>query len=105
MGRGANGSLGVGFNHSDFRGYRRSRSSSRPARVQALSRTHSYYSVLLDGQDLYAAAADVVALRRRVGMVFQKANPFPRSIFDNVAYGLRINGMTRSKTELAEKVE
>jgi phosphate transport system ATP-binding protein len=61
--------------------------------------------VLLDGQDLYAAATDVVALRRRVGMVFQKANPFPRSIFDNVAYGLRINGMTRSKTELAERVE
>jgi phosphate transport system ATP-binding protein len=61
--------------------------------------------VLLDGQDLYAPGMDVVELRRRVGMVFQKANPFPRSIFDNVAYGLRINGMTRSKAELAEKVE
>lgn len=61
--------------------------------------------VTLDGQDLYAPATDVVELRRRVGMVFQKANPFPRSIFDNVAYGLRINGMTRSKAELAEKVE
>ena len=61
--------------------------------------------VTLDGQDLYVPATDVVELRRRVGMVFQKANPFPRSIFDNVAYGLRINGMTRSKAELAEKVE
>jgi len=61
--------------------------------------------VTMDGQDLYAPATDVVELRRRVGMVFQKANPFPRSIFDNVAYGLRINGMTRSKAELAEKVE
>jgi len=61
--------------------------------------------VMLDGQDLYAPATDVVELRRRVGMVFQKANPFPRSIFDNVAYGLKINGMARSKAELAEKVE
>jgi len=61
--------------------------------------------VMLDGQDLYAPGMDVVELRRRVGMVFQKANPFPRSIFDNVAYGLKINGMTRSKAELAEKVE
>jgi len=61
--------------------------------------------VELDGEDIYAAPTDVVSLRRRVGMVFQKANPFPRSIFDNVAYGLRINGMTRSKADLAERVE
>jgi phosphate transport system ATP-binding protein len=61
--------------------------------------------VQLDGEDIYASTMDVVSLRRRVGMVFQKANPFPRSIFDNVAYGLRINGMTRSKTDLAERVE
>jgi len=61
--------------------------------------------VVLDGEDIYASAMDVVSLRRRVGMVFQKPNPFPRSIFDNVAYGLRINGMTRSKTDLAERVE
>jgi phosphate transport system ATP-binding protein len=61
--------------------------------------------VALDGEDIYAPTTDVVSLRRRVGMVFQKANPFPRSIFDNVAYGLRINSMTRSKTDLAERVE
>lgn len=61
--------------------------------------------VELDGQDIYAPGMDVVSLRRRVGMVFQKANPFPRSIFDNVAYGLRINAMTNSKAELAGRVE
>src|SRR4029077_19454461 len=44
----------------------------------------------LDGEDIYAARTDVVSLRRRAGMVFQKSNPFPRSIFDNVAYGLKI---------------
>jgi len=48
---------------------------------------------------------DVVSLRRRVGMVFQKSNPFPRSIFDNVAYGLKINRMTESKSELEVRVE
>jgi phosphate transport system ATP-binding protein len=61
--------------------------------------------VELDGRDIYAAGTDVVSLRRRVGMVFQKPNPFPRSIFDNVAYGLKINRMTRSKADLAERVE
>ena len=61
--------------------------------------------VELDGQDIYSPGTDVVSLRRRVGMVFQKPNPFPRSIFDNVAYGLRINGMARSKSDLAERVE
>ncbi|HTG18006.1 MAG TPA: phosphate ABC transporter ATP-binding protein PstB [Blastocatellia bacterium] len=61
--------------------------------------------VELDGQDIYAPGTDVVSLRRRVGMVFQKPNPFPRSIFDNVAYGLRINGMARSKSDLADRVE
>jgi phosphate transport system ATP-binding protein len=60
--------------------------------------------VLLDGEDLYAPGVDVVALRRRVGMVFQKSNPFPKSIFDNVAYGLRINGIGRP-SELPERVE
>jgi phosphate transport system ATP-binding protein len=58
--------------------------------------------VLLDGENLLAM--DVVQLRRRVGMVFQRSNPFPKSIFDNVAYGLRINGWMR-KSELAEAVE
>jgi phosphate transport system ATP-binding protein len=46
--------------------------------------------VLYDGQDLYAPGVDVVEVRRRIGMVFQKPNPFPKSIYDNVAYGLRI---------------
>src|SRR5262245_49910601 len=59
----------------------------------------------LDGKNVYAPGTDVVALRRRVGMVFQKPNPFPRSIFDNVAYGLKINAMTRSKKELSDRVE
>ncbi len=59
----------------------------------------------LDGENIYAPATDIVSLRRRVGMVFQKPNPFPRSIFDNVAYGLKINRMTRSKSELADRVE
>ena len=61
--------------------------------------------VLIDGEDAYAPGVDVVALRRRVGMVFQKSNPFPKSIFDNVAYGLRINAMASSKSDLAQRVE
>ena len=61
--------------------------------------------VLLDGNDIYAPGTDVVQLRRRVGMVFQKSNPFPKSIFDNNAYGLKINRMTNSSSELAGRVE
>jgi phosphate transport system ATP-binding protein len=61
--------------------------------------------VLIDGQDVYGPGVDVVALRRRVGMVFQKSNPFPKSIFENVAYGLRVNDMARSKSELNDRVE
>jgi phosphate transport system ATP-binding protein len=61
--------------------------------------------VLIDGADIYQSGVDVVELRRRVGMVFQKSNPFPKSVFDNVAYGLRINGMAGSKSELAGRVE
>jgi len=61
--------------------------------------------VLMDGVDVYQPGTDVVELRRKVGMVFQKSNPFPKSIFDNVAYGLRINGLTTTKAELAERVE
>jgi phosphate transport system ATP-binding protein len=61
--------------------------------------------VLLDGEDIYAPGADVVDLRRKVGMVFQKSNPFPKSIFDNVAYGLKINRLTHSRSELAQRVE
>src|SRR6185295_4428322 len=56
--------------------------------------------VLLENNDIYSSETDVVDLRRRVGMVFQKSNPFPKSIFDNVAYGLRINRMTSSRSEL-----
>jgi phosphate transport system ATP-binding protein len=62
-------------------------------------------SVWIDGQDIYAPSVDVVDLRRRVGMVFQKSNPFPKSIFDNVAYGLRINRLTQSREELRGRVE
>jgi phosphate transport system ATP-binding protein len=61
--------------------------------------------VRLDGEDLYASFIDVVALRRRVGMVFQKSNPFPKSIFDNVAYGLRINKLASNRSELHGRVE
>ena len=61
--------------------------------------------VLIDGRDVYAPGTDVVELRRRVGMVFQKSNPFPKSIFDNVAYGLKINRLTRNSSELADRVE
>ncbi|MGE3955644.1 MAG: phosphate ABC transporter ATP-binding protein PstB [Vicinamibacterales bacterium] len=62
-------------------------------------------SVRIDGTDIYAPSVDVVALRRKVGMVFQKSNPFPKSIFENVAYGLRINRMARSKEEMGGRVE
>jgi phosphate transport system ATP-binding protein len=61
--------------------------------------------ITIDGEDVYGASVDVVALRRRVGMVFQKSNPFPKSIFDNVAYGLRINRLMRSRDELRGRVE
>src|SRR6516225_4218220 len=59
----------------------------------------------LDGRDIYAGGTDVVALRRRVGMVFQKSNPFPKSIFENIAYGIRLNGLAKSRAELTERVE
>ncbi len=62
-------------------------------------------SVRIDGQDIYGPATDTVALRRRVGMVFQKSNPFPKSIFENVAYGLRINAMARDRRDLEARVE
>jgi len=62
-------------------------------------------AVRIDGQDIYASSVDVVDLRRRVGMVFQKSNPFPKSIFENVAYGLRINRMAKSRDELRDRVE
>ena len=61
-------------------------------------------TVAIDGKDIYDRSVDVVDLRRRVGMVFQKSNPFPKSLFDNVAYGLRING-ERNKSAIAGRVE
>lgn len=60
--------------------------------------------IFLDGQDIYDQAIDVVALRRQVGMVFQKPNPFPKTIFENVAYGLRVDG-TKDRSFIAERVE
>jgi phosphate transport system ATP-binding protein len=61
-------------------------------------------NITIDGQDIYDSSLDVVQLRARVGMVFQKPNPFPKSIYDNVAYGPRIHGLTKSKAELDEIV-
>lgn len=61
-------------------------------------------AVLLDDQDIYAPSIDVVDIRRRIGMVFQKPNPFPKTIFDNVAYGLRVNGI-KDMASIAERVE
>src|SRR3546814_5100355 len=62
-------------------------------------------SILLDGDDIYSPSIDPVLLRQRVGMVFQKPNPFPKSIYDNVAYGPRIHGLARDRAELDEMVE
>ncbi|MFZ2629961.1 MAG: phosphate ABC transporter ATP-binding protein PstB [Desulfosalsimonadaceae bacterium] len=61
-------------------------------------------TIQLDGEDIYAPSVDVVNLRRRVGMVFQKPNPFPKTIFENVAYGLRVNGV-KDKKILQQQVE
>jgi phosphate transport system ATP-binding protein len=61
--------------------------------------------VIIDGRNVYTPGTDVVSLRRKVGMVFQKSNPFPKSIFENVAYGIRINGIQSSKADLQQRVE
>jgi phosphate transport system ATP-binding protein len=61
--------------------------------------------ILLDGEDIYGRDMDPVALRARVGMVFQKPNPFPKSIYENVAYGPRIHGLAQGKTEMDAIVE
>jgi phosphate transport system ATP-binding protein len=61
--------------------------------------------VMIDDKNIYESGVDVVQLRRQVGMVFQKSNPFPKSIFENIAYGLKVNGMAGSKSELAGRVE
>ncbi|MEA1946471.1 MAG: phosphate ABC transporter ATP-binding protein PstB [Thermodesulfobacteriota bacterium] len=60
--------------------------------------------LLLDGEDIYAPSVDVVTLRSRVGMVFQKPNPFPKSIFENIAYGLKVNGV-KDKSKITSRVE
>ncbi len=62
-------------------------------------------SITLDGEDVYGRNMDAVAVRARVGMVFQKPNPFPKSVYDNVAYGARIHGLARNRTELDEIVQ
>jgi phosphate transport system ATP-binding protein len=61
-------------------------------------------NILLDGEDIYAPKVDVVSLRSRVGMVFQKPNPFPKSVFENVAYGPKIHGLAEHRTDLEEIV-
>ncbi len=79
--------------------------------LRALNRMHDMThgarvtgQVLLDGEDIYAPEMDIIDLRQRVGMVFQRPNPFPTSIFENVAYGLRIKGK-RSRAQIREIVE
>jgi phosphate transport system ATP-binding protein len=69
---------------------------------ETVPQAHPEGEILLDGEDIFSL--DVVSLRRKVGMVFQKPNPFPKSIYDNIAYGLRINGI-RSRAAIAEAVE
>ena len=61
--------------------------------------------IILNGEDVYAKNMDVVELRQRVGMVFQKPNPFPQSVYDNVAFGPRVLGLTRNKADLQKTVE
>jgi phosphate transport system ATP-binding protein len=61
--------------------------------------------VLVDGQDVYARDVDPIMLRRKVGMIFQKSNPFPKSIYENVIYGVKINGYAKKKSELEKAAE
>jgi len=67
--------------------------------------THLEGQVLLDGKDIYAPDVDLAHLRQRVGMVFQKPNPFPQSVFDNIAFGPRVLGIARQRPELEDLVE
>ena len=66
---------------------------------------HAEGQILLEGQDINAEGVDVVMLRQRVGMVFQKPNPFPQSVYDNVAFGPRVLGLVKNNTDLDETVE
>ena len=61
--------------------------------------------IVLDGEDIYGSHMDVIHLRRRIGMIFQRSNPFPMSIYDNAAYGVRVNGLAKSRIKLDEIVE
>jgi phosphate transport system ATP-binding protein len=70
-----------------------------------IANTRAEGEILIDGANINDPKTDVVALRRKVGMVFQKSNPFPKSIFDNVAYGVQINGLHSGKSDLADRVE
>lgn len=70
-----------------------------------ISGTRLEGQVILEGQDIYAEDIDLAQLRQKVGMVFQKPNPFPKSVFDNVAYGPRVMGHSRKKSYLVEIVE
>src|SRR5687768_12013830 len=58
--------------------------------------------IVLDGEDIYGSHMDVIHLRRRIGMIFQRSNPFPMSIYDNAAYGVRVNGLAKSRIKLDE---
>ena len=61
--------------------------------------------ILLDNENIYSNGLDVIEIRKKVGMVFQKPNPFPKSIFENVAYGLKINGFSKDRNRLMERVQ
>ena len=83
----------------------------KPTFLRLLNRTNDLISgtrptgeILIDGENIYARQTEVVELRKKVGMVFQKPNPFPKSIFENVAYGLRVNGI-KDRALIAERVE
>lgn len=72
---------------------------------ETIPETRMEGQVRLDGDDIYAPEVDLVELRRRVGMVFQKPNPFPQTIFDNVAFGLRVLRLVKNKEDLMARVE
>jgi phosphate transport system ATP-binding protein len=72
---------------------------------ETISSARSEVDIRIDGEDIYDRRVDPVQLRAKVGMVFQKPNPFPKSIYENVAYGPRIHGLARSKADLDEIVE
>jgi len=72
---------------------------------ETIAGTRAEGQILLDGQDIYDSAVDVVELRQRIGMVFQRPNPFPQSIYDNVAFGPRVLGMVKNRSTLDRMVQ